>query len=257
MFTPRKLAALLLGALLLCAALTAYAEECVSGDYTYLLLEDGTALILDYDGTEAHVIIPDHLDGHAVSAIGDGAFSNCASPVSITIPDSITSIDMNPFWACYRLKEILVSDQHPAFSSVGGVLFSRAANALIAYPNGLDAEQYAVPKGTAVIGDFAFADSNHLRSVILPGSVTAIGDTAFGFCRSLDSVSLPEGMVSIGAYAFRSCPSLASVSVPQSVSSIGFAAFPETAALITYDGSYAAEWAAGSGLIPRSVNAGE
>jgi hypothetical protein len=61
---------------------------------------------------------------------------------------------------------------------VEGVLFSRSGRRLIAYPRGRRETAYAVPEGTAAIGDYAFCITS-LSSVSLPEGVTEIGDYAF------------------------------------------------------------------------------
>lgn len=42
-----------------------------SGNYSYIVLDDNTACITGYRGEETNLTIPDALDGHKVTAIGD------------------------------------------------------------------------------------------------------------------------------------------------------------------------------------------
>ena len=93
----KKIALLLALALLLCCAAasaeTAEREAFTSGDFTYALREDETAEITKYSGSAKELTIPDTLDGHAVTAIGDYAFSSCKS---LTASRSQTA---SPIWA--------------------------------------------------------------------------------------------------------------------------------------------------------------
>ena len=92
----KKWAILILGLIFLFLCLPGTAEEEVEtyicGDYTYSLNEDGTATIVKWKGRDSKLVIPDTLDGHIVSAIGDKAFILYFQITSITIPDSVTSI---------------------------------------------------------------------------------------------------------------------------------------------------------------------
>lgn len=68
-----------------------------SGDYEYILLEDGSAEIAGYSGSAEDLEVPAELDGHPVTSIGDGAFYYCDSLTSVTIPDGVTSIGEGAF----------------------------------------------------------------------------------------------------------------------------------------------------------------
>ena len=64
-------------ALLMIGFAAAQAEEpavYTSGDYEYVLLEDGTAEITEYTGNASTLEIPAELDGHTVTSIGKRAF---------------------------------------------------------------------------------------------------------------------------------------------------------------------------------------
>ena len=80
----RMFSTILLTLLLLALCLTACAGETepeafTSGDYKYVLLDNGTVEITNYNGKDAILAIPDILDEHPVTSIGDEAFSGCSS----------------------------------------------------------------------------------------------------------------------------------------------------------------------------------
>ena len=209
---------------LVCCAAADEPTEYTCGDFTYILLEDGTAEITDYFGNAAELVVPDTLDGYKVTGIGDDAFYSCDSLTSITIPDSVTQMGANPFRSCKKLTSIRVSPSHPTLVTIDGVLFDKAEKKLICYPYAFTASSYAVPNGILSIGDGAFICSS-LTSITLPDSVTSFGDDAFSFCSSLTSITLPDSVASIGDGAFISCSSLTSITLPDSVTSIGDGAF--------------------------------
>ena len=74
------------------------------------LLEDGTAEIQEYYGYDYRLAIPDTLDGHLVTRIGNRAFLNRNGLTSITIPDSVTAIGDYAFSGCGSLTSITIPD---------------------------------------------------------------------------------------------------------------------------------------------------
>ena len=196
-----------------------------SGDYQYQVLEDGTAEITHYFGRDSVVHIPETLDGKTVTSIRDVAFAWCSSLTTIELPDSVTSMGVNPFVGCKSLKNIQVSPEQPVFAVIDGVLFNKAEKSLICYPDGKQEEAYEVPQGIQQIKSGAFSCCSALTTIELPDSVTSIGESAFSDCSSLTTIELPDSVTSIGEHAFYRCRSLTSIELPDSVTSIGESAF--------------------------------
>ena len=148
----------------------------VSGDFVYDLSKgDGATIITLADQSLQHVTIPDILDGHRVTAIGEYAFAKCSALKSLTISASVARISEDAFVGC-------------RFETAG--------------PIGSDCD-YQFP-WTRSIPDNAFAQLKQLRRVDLPAGVTDIGNGAFRGC-ALPQIDLPEGIVFIGADAFKNC----------------------------------------------------
>ena len=95
------------------------------------------------------VTIPD-----SVTSISYKAFSSCNSLTSVTIPDSVTSIGEEAFYGCRGLTSIEIGD---SVTSIGG---------------------------------YAFAYCSSLTSIVIPDSVTSIGEAAFAYCSNLKQVDL-------------------------------------------------------------------
>ena len=138
--------------------------------------ENGFAIkenvLLSYFGNEVSVTIP-----NSVTSIGRSAFSGCSGLASITIPNSVTSIEWGAFEYC-----------------------------------------------------------SGLTSIEIPNSVTSIGERAFNGCKGLTSVTIPSSVMSIGLYAFFGCSGLTSVickatSVPSTGSDV-FYNVPQSSATL-------------------------
>ena len=68
-----------------------------SGDYKYLVKENGTVEIAKYLGEAEELTIPSELDGYSVTSIGTYAFGKCSSLISVVIPESVEYISPSAF----------------------------------------------------------------------------------------------------------------------------------------------------------------
>lgn len=198
------------------------------GDYGYILQDDGTAMITEYIGSSGVLVLPESMDGKAVTAIGDYAFYGCESLTEITLPNSVTSIGEGAFADCYNLAQITLPDN---LTSIGNVAFC-ACDSLA---------EITIPDGVTSIGEWAFTECLNLTEITLPDSIETIGAGVFADCHCLERVHLPDTLTYIGEAAFENCYSLTEIALPDSVTDIGDYAFSDSEELIITvgRGSYA------------------
>jgi len=191
--------------------------------------------IEDYSGTEETLVIPDYIEGYAVTDIDGYAFSENPNLKSVTIPETVTTIESCAFYKCENLSEVIIPESVTllygnAFEGTPWLEKMRAENNPLIINNqlicGLDmAGDIVIPEGITSIAPCAFELNEDITSVTLPESCTVIGEDAFSSCNELISVTLPETLEVLGDDAFFSCDKLETIKIPESVLFIGDSAF--------------------------------
>ena len=191
-----------------------------SGDYDYTLLPDGTARIIRYNGSEENVVVPAELDGKTVTEIGNtiegeryhGAFAENTSIKTVTLPDTITLIDIQAFLGCQNLTQINLPD---SITEIGGGAFAGTALTSITFP-----------KLLAVIPNHGFSGCP-LTEVIISEGVKRIDNDAFRNCDKLESITIPATVEEVKAGAFDGCTALRSATFLGSQTNIDEQAFSD------------------------------
>ena len=218
------------GLILLAAAALAFsgAAFAEAGEsFAYTVLEDGSAMITGCSGSGEALAFPETVDGHTVTALSGNFGVNTAAVrdlKSITIPNTMTTIEPGALQFAGSLTEIRVAGDHPVMRFEDGVLYNKERGSLMLYLQTNTAEQFDVPEGIREAEDKAFFRAG-LSSVRIPGSVERIGCECFNQCFALAEVVLSEGLKTIGREAFSNCDRLKRILLPASVSDIEEAAF--------------------------------
>lgn len=138
----------------------------------------------------------------SVTALGDYAFADCNSLVSVTTPNSLKSIGSGTFGNCIALTNVSIGN---SVTVIGNQAFMGC----------LSLESVTIPDSVTEIGDGTFSACTSLKAVTIPDSVTKIGSYAFEYCGSLEWISIPASVESLGKCLFENCPSLVQISVAQ------------------------------------------
>ena len=141
-----------------------------SGDYEYMLLEDGSVRITRYKGAEAELTIPAKIGTHPVTQIGaaddpsdNAPFAGCRTLTSVTIPDGVTDVGAYAFVNCGSLAHV------------------------------------NFPDSVREIGACAFGTCPKLTGVTLPAGIDEVGEAAFGWTVS-DKTQIPAGSFALYGY---------------------------------------------------------
>jgi hypothetical protein len=210
-----------------CILLSSSAPAEQWGDFVYDIFSDSTVGIREYTGSGGDVVIPDTIDGMPVVGIMGGyvevweppmyhykifwgAFMNCATVTSVTIPNSVTGIWSYAFKGC-TLTSVNIPDN---VTYIGEEAFSGCGNLTSVTIPGSITSIYGIEQR-------AFQDCTGLNSVTIMDGVTALGENMFVGCTSLSNVHIPDSVTKIGENAFGGCSGLTSIAIPGSVTSIG------------------------------------
>ena len=155
-------------------------EPVTSGDYTYLLREDGTAEILSYTGEETDLTIPAEIDGVQVASIGKEAFSGNKTIETLVIPEGVIGIGNNAFCGCNNIRQVSLPDTLKRIS-------------MYAFSVILELEQITVPASVEELGIGAFSACSALSSVTFLGDPEVIEGNPFTACDHLSGIVLPDG----------------------------------------------------------------
>ena len=217
-------------------------HEYVNGEYEVYVNEEYRAEITNLE-------IPSTYNGKPVTRIKDYGFSSCSKLLTVTIPDSITSIMSGAFWGCTSLTSVTIPDR---VTSIGWCAFYECTNLTsVTIPDSvtsIDEKAFDLCESLTSVyitdikawcrisfGSFAsnplhYAEALYLNGdvveeLVIPEDITSIGDFAFYGCTSFTSVTISDGAKSIGKGAFRNCTNLTSITIPDSVTTIGEDAF--------------------------------
>lgn len=195
-------------------------------NYEYEVVEGGIS-ITSYTGNNAILVIPSTINNKAVVKIAGNALPSTL--VSITIPETVTTIDSKAFYNCTKMIEIYnlssvslnsktlgVDNIYTTLSSPSKISIYKdeyvvykkdTKNYVVAYlgkkptltlPSNINGEEYEIYK-------HAFAGNDYLNTIVIPEGLKVINEYAFSECYNLIRVRIPSTIESIGILAFSSC----------------------------------------------------
>jgi uncharacterized protein YjdB len=129
-----------------------YVKALTSGDYEYYINPDNSAMITKCTSTADNIIIPDSLDGHTITEIGESSFRYCTGTKIVVIPDCVSRIDNYAFYTKIDLTTVTIGNS------------------------------------VAFIGDYAFANCGMLKTIYFLGNAPDTSGSSYPF--GSDAISL-------------------------------------------------------------------
>ncbi|MBQ9605259.1 MAG: leucine-rich repeat protein [Firmicutes bacterium] len=222
--------------------------------------------------------IPAQIDGTAIKAIGERAFTDYDEIEAVTLPETIETIGKQAFWGADSFSRISLPNAvttigESAFEScdslanvgfgsnlrtIGARSFKNCkAITTLALPDSVESiganafegcralSTINLGKNISDIGNGAFKDCKALKSVVLPSGLTTLKTNTFDGCSALENVTLPNGLKTIENAVFNECGTLRKVYIPATVKTISKTAFDgaENVTIYCKNGSYAQQYA--------------
>lgn len=184
-----------------------------NSEYIYNIYQDHVELV-KYIGLKRTVEIPAELDGLPVTHIGLDCFAMAwrVRIVSVTIPESVTTIYHGAFRGCYTIREVKFPK---GLKYIGNYAFAFLT----------ELSQLDLPEGVVSMGMGAFRGCVGLKSIVVPDGTLRIGNDCFYGCKGVETVVIGNSVVDIDPWAFRSCEHLFDVKIGEKVLNIGESAF--------------------------------
>ncbi len=231
-------------------------------DITFLRYMCDNYYLTEIDLQDAKIVAGekyDYMYGTGVAGLEDymnrGAFYECATLESISLPTSLKTIGEFCFSECANLKEVKImsSSIHvgarafmgcrslteidlPSKSTFDMGAFSGCGFKVLNIPEGItefatdcfsccgSLEEVHLPSTLKYVNDFCFA-LTHIKTIVIPEGVTRLGARAFSQCDYLEQITLPSTLTKIDIECFFLSPALKEIIIPDMVSEISNRAF--------------------------------
>lgn len=189
--------------------------------FTYKVVDNGIIITSTDENTKGDIVIPSEINGLPVIAIGKEEFYGFRGDItSVTIPETVTDIDISTFTTCSALEKFIVDENNQYYSSdEHGALFNKDKSSFLQYPMGNSATEYKIPDSVTTVCESAFARAKNLTFVTIPDSVVTIEPAAFLATWNLKGIIVPDSVTELCGNAF-------------SNSGIKFAVIPESIAVL-------------------------
>ncbi|MBD5132377.1 MAG: leucine-rich repeat protein, partial [Clostridiales bacterium] len=144
-----------------------------------------------------------------LTTIGTYAFRNCDNLATVTIPASVTTIQLNSFKQYNGLKNLIFENSDDAITLT---ITTTTASSNGAFIDCVNLETIDFGGRSVSIGNYAFYNRSKLESIENADNIETLGNSAFYGCGIVE-LTLPTAVTSFGSNVFANNTALTSVSI--------------------------------------------
>ncbi len=198
-------------------------------------------------GNEKLAYIP--LGHTALKTVGEWAFTNCSSLLSLEIPATAETMGFAMLEGCGKLESLTLpfigtarneavsseddAEGTPINTDYIGYLFGAADYTFTAGYIPASLIRVTLQEGCGEVPANAFFECASVREVVLPDGVMCIGRRAFYGCTKLSKIAIPDSVHTIDDDAFHGCTRLVDLTVGEGVSTLGVQVFMDCRSLVS------------------------
>ena len=178
-----------------------------TGFYLEVKYKNNKANLLQYDGFDENIKVPEKIGNYTITQIGNFAFYygkvysvmnvrnvelpdtieiignssfyNLETLESIKIPKNVKSIGKSAFSNCSKIEKINVDSDNKFFVVNDGILYDYDKTKLLYFPTSKEMNEYNGLNSLLEIDDYAFYYTTKINKLILPAGIKNVGQYAF------------------------------------------------------------------------------
>ncbi len=205
-------------------------------NFTYSV-ENETAMLTGYTGTDTNVRVPETLGGFPVTAVAETAFSGRNDLTVLALPATAKQLAKGVFADCTGLTALQTTFPEAGYI---GWLFGAAAAEQNNVPALRNIGNLEIVGSVTALPEKAFYGCGNLEAILLPESLQTLGAYAFCYCEGLKYINA-DRLVTVGEHALDGCLSLQTLTFGSSLSSLGFAALYDCSGLMNLSVPFAGD----------------
>ena len=244
--------------MLLNAVVTMAEQVEIDGLKYNLNMDEKTASVSSYNTYNGILEIPEKVNfdkvDYTVTAIEQAAFYRNYNLLSVTIPNTVKTINDHAFESCSSLASAKIGDGVETIGSyafyccglvsitigkrvnhIGSYAFNQCFSLTQVYISDLAAwcniDIDEMTSNPLYYSHHLYLNKKEIKELVIPDGVTNINNYAFAGATNITSLTLNNDVTSVGISAFSGCSSLATVTFGTSLSSIGNSAFYECSSI--------------------------
>lgn len=196
---------------------------------------DAAGRLVKYYGHDTEIVLPDEVDGRAVTALAANAFRGNSKITKLTLGANITKLEKEALKNCIALREIVFNQGLQEIDEA--VFFGCEQLTELHLPDSVTVlgksalermgslQTLTLSRQLSAIPENMCSNCFSLRQIVIPAECTKIGKAAFLGCRGLESIEWNQKLTEIEESAFKSCLKIEKLTLPEGITTIGKQAF--------------------------------